>query len=942
MAKDCQVQKGLRLFFLLWTVTLCSESQSEKYTIALPNLDTSREASETKINQHVMINTTTSEHVSKNNVKVRGTSFGLPVPIVHSSERPPDKEEKAQENQLYKSLWQTKAMVEDQLARSLNRSAGDVKSEIPCPTRCACDSNKTITVVDCSSRGLTRIPKFPASVREIHLRNNSIHIVTCTSFSDILHLTYLDISQNILKTLFACSFGTLRFLKHLISSDCQLTHLPSGIFDSLRNLQTLDLSKNNLSNIVPLIFKEMKELKSLQLHRNKLRQLRNDTFEGLTSLRSLSLHGNCLRYISNTFECEAFRGLPSLEELLIQENHPHMTDDFMYPDTALSRVPSLRRLRLDGWPRALGPGFSTLKNLTQLHMGNFGYCGMGSSIPFNFFSALSTNKPLELRMPRCGLTAIPPSLFKPLPNLYSLDLGENSHLGFDNFARGSVGLQNSSLEILNLTRIAHPNGNLHEIKNLTFRFLKNTPLRILLLEWNQLLYVSPKAMTDLPNSLEYISLYNNRLQNANFIFTILITFRNLRVFRLSWQLKYASTNPISFTTINNSLELPDTGTQNSETKELLALKTYENTNPQPEIIDSFKFSKSNVAKMREDNTFCSDSRNVFNKKTDQISVTLLPFPIESKLEILLASDIKASYDIPEIHITNNVVLRHIDYSKNYVRCFGGPLSGVPSLAYLDLSRNWCIRMNNRFFLHMTALKTLLLYENVLGQSLADDRVGLTFSTLIHLEILDLSVNALKDLSDHAFINNRALRLLNMSHNDLIQFRPNLANNINLDRLDLTKNRLQGFSQSACLQLVDIKRSNRNFKVLIKDNDFRCNCDNLHFLKLLLNEPDIFENIHLFRCQLVNGSTLGYERLPDVLSDLMTQCVAQVIFFFCTCLLLSYARRYTCHWCLPLQKMEIEILDACWEDPSTHRGEAYHLQASRAGFHHLRPGDNIFL
>ena len=860
---------------MLWIVTYCSRTESDTYYNSLLQLDKSLNVPETHLMLYAKATKAKPQHVFKSDSKTRMTvkstgtldstsvNQGLtlkngPVDLLHREMIVGDKS------------WQ-------QLSRSLSDTAYDVQQDLPCPKWCKCGrfEEKTITKVDCSSRGLITIPKFPSTAREIQLQNNSIRTVPCTSFNHIVNLKYLDVSHNIIDSLFNCSFQSLHFLEHLIMSSCELSQLPQGIFKTLRSLQTLNLSKNNLNHLLPLTFKGMNQLKHLDLHQNELKKIKNNTFEGLKLLHFLSLQCNSLLYTPDTFESDAFQGLSKLRTLLIHENQQFMTDDFIYPDQALSRVPSLRWLRMDGWPRALGTGFSSLTNLTYLHFGVEGksYCNMGSSIPSDFFAPLSTKKPLILRMPRCGLTMLPTSLFKPLSSLIELDLGENSQLGFSTFEYGSAGLQNSNLQVLNLTRIVVPDGTFHSIKSTTFRHLKSTKLQTLLLEWDQLLNISPKALEDLPLSLEYISLYNNRLQNGNFLATVL-RFRNLRVFRLSRQLTYGKENSITRSVRKNSLNLSVNHlvkTQSESNWKIFERTTLQHLQGKKDILDTLKFSPNKMNEiLGQNNKFCGHSKDMKDKK---MSSSVWPFPLQPNLEIILASDIKVSYDIPEIHITNNEVLRYIDYSKNGVKCFGGPISGVPSLTYLDLSRNWCLKMNHLFFLNMTALKTLLLYENMLGQSLADDIDGVTFSTLVNLEVLSLRYNSIKDMSEHAFVNNTALRLLDISHNDLVHFRPSLSNTKTLDSLDLTQNRLQGFSQSTCNHLRKIKKINTNFQITIDNNDFQCNCDNLQFLKLLIEQPSIFKNFQNFRCELANGSSLEYYKVSEYLPELEIHCVA---------------------------------------------------------------------
>ncbi|GFO26549.1 toll-like receptor 4 [Plakobranchus ocellatus] len=174
--------------------------------------------------------------------------------------------------------------------------------------------------------------------------------------------------------------------------------------------------------------------------------------------------------------------------------------------------------------------------------------------------------------------------------------------------------------------------------------------------------------------------------------------------------------------------------------------------------------------------------------------------------------------------------------------------------------------------------TLLLYKNTLGNSLHNDLIGQTFSTLYKLETLDLSYNVIDDMSPAAFVNNLDLQILNLSNNEMSVFHPSLANNSKLQALDLSFNTLSGFSESSLQQFLHIRNRNSNFTVRITGNrGFLCNCENVYFLHFLLDHPEIFENVTSFQCKLLNNSVLDYSRLAEFLPHLTVQCPAQTMF-----------------------------------------------------------------
>ena len=749
-------------------------------------------------------------------------------------------------------------------------SSSDEARSLDCPISCICTyrSDRTVDTVDCSNKGLTKIPVLPVSSRGVYLQNNNIRIVPCTSFGSLKLLKKLDLSENQIATLPRCSFANTRTLQLLRLSRCQLTSLQEGVFNSLQNLLQLDLSENNINNMEQNLFTNLNKLESLDLSKNKITRVRNDTFRGLNSLMFLSLQENVLYYLLETFESNAFKGLDSLQSLHLEGNQPYLPDNFKYPDQALAQIPTLRRVWLDGYPRKLGPGFSSLVNLSHLSFasGNGGFCSMKSNMPEHFFIHLKTKQPLNLNMSLCDISEISPVVLNHVPTIHTLDLSSNQDLSIDGFEKASKGLQNTTIAVLNIGNIAFPFSLYNVIKNTTFQFLKQTSLTDLVIEHCNVGNVDSQAILDLPQTVEYLSFQGNDIWKSFGIYS-LNHLRNLKTLRISHQLDYnrkrnnSLSEVFSHTTVNyiprQEIFTPETVYSFSETNALSRNKFY--------------------ASHTSHQSFCGVPENGQNGKTGDSAI----MPLPQKLEVLYASDIKVSYNIPKTYFFNNKVLKYIDYSSNDVRCLGGPLYGLPSLEYIDLSYNFCFKLSPLFFSQMHGLKTVIFNDNWLGRSLASDTDGVTFSTLTLLENLDLRYNSIDDLSEDAFKNNMNLEVLDLSHNKITQFRPSLANNMKLKLLDLSSNHLGGISERTCLELQRIKKNSSNFTVMIEGNNFLCQCDKLHFLNFLLGQPEIFEDVeNAFHCQLTNGSLVNYGNLAAVMPQIGLQCFAQTI-FLCT-------------------------------------------------------------
>ena len=892
-----------------------------------------------------------------------------------------------------------------------------------CPEPCNCvyDTDSTVILVDCSNKELKEIPTLPTTSKKVYLQNNKINTIPCHSFASLTSLIELDLSHNEIDDFSNCSFASLLSLQYLSLSNCSLNTLPQGIFISLRSLLKLDLSINNINNIDGQLFLNLAQLTNLNLYRNRLPRIRNGSFQGLSKLRFLSLQRNLLKYIPNTFELLAFEGLPSLETLHIQGNQNKLPEKFTYPDQALSRLPSLQQLRLDGYPRPLGPGFAPLTNLTLLDFSTDkekpnveSFCYMADEIPSDFFANLVIRQSLSLNMSSCTIRKIPSELFKYLSNIYSLDLSFNPYLGIDGFEMGSKGLQNSSLTELYLSDIVISYTQFVLIKNTTFIHLSNTKLKILILDNCQIFKITPGAVSFLPKTMEYISLQRNRIQYADFV-RGMFRFINLKTFKISTQLHYKkgevpviTTSSSLFTDISafnyTKRNMHNGKGSNLNKDQKLRSEAFAATEEPMNFVE--QETKSDLEKsMNLSYLLISDEGDAFKAgehdgddafqagehdgddafqagehdgddafqagehdgddafqagehdgddafqagehdgddafqagehdgddafqagehdgddafqagehdgddefcgylptQSRSPRLTFTPFPLPLKLEFFYASDINTKYNIPRLQVMNNKVLKYLDYSKNGAKCFGGPITGVPSLQHLDLSQNGCLRMNPFMFSDMPSLTTLLLHHNVLGQSLSDDVNGITFSALYNLTTLDLSVNSIKDLSEQAFTQNPHLRILNLSNNELSHFRPDLSSITRLEILDLSVNTLEDLSDITCSQFIDMRARNANFTVRIKGNRFLCNCGNFRLLRLLIEQAEIFYDARNFQCRLTNGSLLDYGGLAEFVPELAMKCIAEttftivsIIFFTMTAMMVIASVYYYKRW-----------------------------------------------
>uniref|UniRef100_A0A7N6BCP3 Slit homolog 2 (Drosophila) n=1 Tax=Anabas testudineus TaxID=64144 RepID=A0A7N6BCP3_ANATE len=135
-----------------------------------------------------------------------------------------------------------------------------------CPAECSCLD----TVVRCSNKGLTTLPKgLPKETTELYLDGNHFTQVP-VELSNFKHLTLIDLSNNQISTLSNHSLSNMSELLTLILSYNRLRCIPVRAFDGLKSLRLLSLHGNDISMIPEGAFKDLSSLSHLALGANPL------------------------------------------------------------------------------------------------------------------------------------------------------------------------------------------------------------------------------------------------------------------------------------------------------------------------------------------------------------------------------------------------------------------------------------------------------------------------------------------------------------------------------------------------------------------------------------------------------------------------------------------------------------------------------------------------
>ncbi|KAI9587199.1 toll-like receptor Tollo [Glossina fuscipes] len=305
----------------------------------------------------------------------------------------------------------------------------------------------SLQVVDLSENRLTSLPPELFSeakfVKNVYLKNNSINVLAPGLFSELADLLVLDLSANELNSQWVNS-ATFVGLKRLMSLDLssnKISKLEANIFRALISLQILKLEENYIDHIPDGVFNDLTNLHTLILSNNRISTVGQSTFRGLYGILVLSLDYNRIAKI----DTQAFKNCSSIQDLHLNGNKLQSVPD------ALSYVPLLKTL------------------------------DMGENL----------------------IVTIENTSITVMENLYGLRLTENA---IDYIRRG-VFDRMTSLQILNLS------GN--KIKGIEAGALhRNTQLQAIRLDSNHLKNIAG-LFTDLPN-LVWLNISDNRLEKFDY------------------------------------------------------------------------------------------------------------------------------------------------------------------------------------------------------------------------------------------------------------------------------------------------------------------------------------------------------------------------------------------------------------------------------------------
>ncbi|XP_034253236.1 toll-like receptor 6, partial [Thrips palmi] len=462
-----------------------------------------------------------------------------------------------------------------------------------------------VQVLDASFNHFVLIPANGFSllrrVRELHLQNNEISMVTDRALAGLKNLQVLDLSNNKIVALPGDMFrecadvvkeiylqnnsisvlapGLFGGLEQLLALDLSRNHLSSawinsGTFSGLIRLVLLNLSHNRISKLEPTLFKDLYTLQILNLEHNQLHTIPAETFAPMNNLHTLILSYNLIKYLdAYSLNGLYVLSLLSLDNNVMESTHPDAfrncssLQDLNLNGNALTSVPlSLKDMRLlrtvDLGENSITsldePGFKGMTNLYGLRLiGNQltniskkSFVELPSLQILNLArnkikqvekGAFDTNSNLQaIRLDANVITDIT-GLFVDVNSLLWLNISDN-HLEWFDYALVPRGLQWLDLHKNHITELGNHNGLDSELR-----------LQTLDASFNKLTRVTAATI---PNSVELLFLNDNLIQSVEsqtFVGKVNLT----RVDLYANQIVSMDLNALQLTVVDKDRPLPE-------------------------------------------------------------------------------------------------------------------------------------------------------------------------------------------------------------------------------------------------------------------------------------------------------------------------------------------------------------------------------------------------
>ena len=686
-----------------------------------------------------------------------------------------------------------------------------------------------------------------------------------------------------------CLITTVR-TREVTNVDCKNRRL-TAIPKLPNNTYTLDLSQNLIQTLNNGAFMNYTILNTLNLAGNILSELNEETFVGLRSLMHLSLRDNHIRYTVTSIPSRVFKLLGNLTRLDIMQNLPDFSGED-YKLEAFEDLPKLTHLYIDGIPdKNLGDILTYLPSLKSIHFGHFSpprrkdcRCFL-PNLTKDFFPEDTSISEVDLSF--CKIERIEARVFEPLKHLSYLDLSHNENLKFASMKNISDGLESTNITVLKLNQVHSIWEKCVEITKDHVEGFNKTNLKEIYLESNKISVIDKKAVAYIPRSLEVVSLKDNIIMLGVYIYEILqrvdlldhlqkvdISDQNRNHFMLRW--KRDKENETIQQVENVLFENNKYGNRSVVTKHAEKLMVNNRMNAtiqktQPDLIAKLTATQLSrwLTSRHNATTEIQQVHRSPDNKQPSVSKGTISLVLPKNLNCLDASNMKVRLELRSVTFEPNK-LQKLFLSRNTFFHWYGPFKGLGNLTKLDLSWNACSDMNLTTFHFMPNLRVLNLSINFLDIPLNRDHRGTIFRNQEKLEVLTISDNKLRSLPRNIFSGLKNLKQLFLAKNLLNTFDVDLSHMNRLAGVNLHENQLETISE-AVRDVFDRQALTANLSVKLERNNFKCDCENIDFIKWIADSPVTFINKQHYQCFFKDRSIGNLMNARQIFKSLEKEC-----------------------------------------------------------------------
>ncbi|KAK7096678.1 hypothetical protein V1264_003754 [Littorina saxatilis] len=702
-------------------------------------------------------------------------------------------------------------------------------------------------LVDCRGLGLNHVPHgIPSDTTTLTLSRNNLTLLPGDAFTHLHELRELDLSRNQISRLLPYAF---RGLGKLIRLDVGRNELPLSpqtypvdLFKPLVSLNTLLLNLNSRSvSSSPDLAVKSRVVDTLQ--KGVLPSVLATPLHFVSEQRGRKSRvlGGRIPGLRGPLAADGPRSEPKASSTVMRSDQlegavgSSRDVELGYPDEALSHLPALQHLALDGLTnRTLGPGFRTLSQLTHLDMnGKTGYCKM---FTFHIHTLAAVQHLTHLNMSDCDVKILTSDAFSSLQNLTSLDLSFNQALGFDLLGKAFRGLSHTKLTNLTIDAIVPFRTLGVIIDSQQLRYFRNlTHLERLQTRLNRIEAFEPGALcSGMPPNLKHVVANGNLFELAPYV-NDLVCLESLAELDMSGLDAYW-TPP---------LRPPDD--DNNRHRNVC----------QREEVPAKRVTRRHSPSNSED--VCQGER----------------FSVPPRLEVFRARDFGLQYNLEKVRIHASNSLRKVDLSENHFPRWQGPLCGFYYVEELLLMDTLAEDIDHRFFPGFPALRVLNISTNRLRDVFQRDEEGQVLSGMMNLAVLDLSWNNLGHLPNATLSRLESLKELYLHNNGMGSFVLQLSHMKKLQRLDVSMNQLHALPGHIRDHLDRVART-YNVTVDMTFNPIACICDNIDFLTWLRHtRVDFATGQGHYYCLQGDGSVVSVDNIIDVIERLERTCVSYV-------------------------------------------------------------------